>query len=209
MNITKTNLVLSGIILLLLGIIYWQSGDEIITKTEIVYKIPETKTVFLPQTPKEVIKEIQYKDSIVYRDRQEPVNEMVPKDWLQEFIEAQDNSTKTLALYQNAIQLRTFDDTFEDDDYIVNLHATAFGKINSWNPTVTKKAKEITIPIDISSKPKVNYYAGGKLLTDHKFTKPNFEGSLYLQAPNGNMYTISMSTSVEQRYGAGYIFKFN
>lgn len=208
MIITRTNLILGGIILILLGIIYWQSGDEIVTKTEIVYKSPEIKKDFKPQIPKEIKPEIKYIDTIIYRDRKEVTDETVPKELLNKFLDAQNNSTQTLALYQDAIRKRNFIDKWEDDDFIVELEAESFGKINKWKPTVTQKAKEIKIPVDIVTKPRFHYYGGVKLLSDDKFTKPNVEGSLYLQIPNKDIITVSVGSSIEQRYGVGYIFKF-
>lgn len=207
MQITKTNLILGGIIAILLLIIYWQSGEDIVYKDKIVYKIAEQKSDFKTQTPKEVKPEIKYIDTIIYKDKKEVTDETVPKDWLKKFIDAQNNSTKTLSLYQDAIRKRIFTDRWEDDNFIVDLEAEAYGKIDNWKPIITQKAKNIEIPIEIKVNPKVNYYGGVELSNPTTEFKPGVKVTGYIQNPKGNLYSFGVDN--RKNLYAGKIFKFN
>lgn len=208
MTLNFKSLIQPTIILVLLGIILIPKAcNKTESKTQNVkVTLPSVKSDFKKQAPKEVKPEIRYVEKIKYRDKEEPTDETVPKDWLQEFIDAQDNSTKTLALYQDAIRKRKFTDRWEDENFVVELEAEAYGKIDWIKPTVTQKSKEITVPVTVKTEKKVNLYGGVELTNGIKEIAPTIKGEIFIQKPSGNMYSIGINNKKD--VSVGYILKF-
>jgi hypothetical protein len=110
------------------------------------------------------------------------------------------DSLKRVILYQNAIAINKFSDTFEDENLLLNIEGIVRGEVQSITPNYTIKAKTIQAPV--LKEMKFRMLAGVGIGNSLQFDKPLFNAALGFQNKKGNVLLGSFDT--EKRISINY-----
>ena len=168
-------------------------------------EIPIINGKFEAQKPKEIKSPI-IRDTVIVKGDTVYLDKPVDKEMMKKFMEVQGNSVETMKLYQNAIQIRSFTDTFEDKYIKIDMEAESVGKVNWMKPKYTIKPQTIDVPILVEEEQKMNLYGGIELTNGIKVIAPTIKGNIFIQKTNGDMYSFGVNNKKD--ISVGYIFKF-
>lgn len=200
-----------GVILFLIFLLLFKACKDKDDEDFIVVPIPEviikSDTIYVPSPvdrdkdnpKKEYV--YKYKDSIVKIPN--PINQ----DLLDKYNQAQDSLSK-MKMYIEAIQIREYVTTYENEYYKMNIYSEVQGYMLKEAPEVTIKAR--SIDIDISKFKKYKLLYGGKIeynigtLDNRNPFNVEILGGIKLK----NDDVILGSFGVDKSIGAGYLRSF-
>src|SRR5690606_24265877 len=131
--------------------------------TKVIY-VPEYITISevkdsLDIEPKEVTPIIN--DSIIYKDKIIRIENPINKELVEKYKQAKD-SLEQLKLYLDAITVRSYEDTVEDDNLVFNYKAKTTGTLDEFKFNYTIKERQIEIPTKIVDNRKTKFLIGTK-----------------------------------------------
>lgn len=157
----------------------------------ITIEVPEKSGSFLPL----VLNDVEtVKDSIVYKETIIPVENPVNKKLAEEYAQAvhENDSLKQRNMFLEAIQIRTYIETFENDDIKLSMEIETTGYLNSVTPSYTIKSYSLTTPVE--DRKKRTIYGG--MTVSNTLLLDNFEiiGNLGLKTKKDNVFLLGYGT---------------
>jgi hypothetical protein len=191
----KHFLILYLIIILLAGGLGWCLFKDKEVKL-ITIEVPERTGAF---PPLEITPVTKAKDSIVYRDRvvylkdSTEVNKELAEKYLQAIHER--DSLKQLNLYLSAIQIRRYNETFEDEYIKLSFEAETTGYLNYITPSYIIKPYSLTVPI--KERKKLAFYFGASVRNNLVFDNFAVGGILGYKNKKDNVFLVEYNTKEE------------
>jgi hypothetical protein len=193
------------VIILVLSILLFFKGCGSKDPEVIKVKVPEVSGEFEPVPPEYVpTPEVPY--VIEWKERRieipNPVNDSLLKAYRD--AQAENDSLKQMLLFLDAIQLREFSNTFEDEYLKLTVSGQVQGKLNYIKPTYTIKSRTLEI-----EEPQTNLrlLAGFEIGANDKLSEFPLKLNLGMQNAKGNILKASwMRLNGENFYLGGYDF---
>lgn len=192
------------VILILIGMLFFKGCGSAAPETFTV-KVPEVSGEFKPEAPKyDPVPEIPY--VIQWKDRTikipNPVNDSLLNAYTAAM--AENDSLKQLLLYVDAIQLRTFTNTFEDDYLNLSIKGQVQGYLQYLKPEYTIKERSLEVE---SPETALRILAGFEFGANKQLTDFPIKLNLGMQNAKGNIFKASyMRLQGQDYYLGGYDF---
>jgi len=178
------------VVLILLIFQFKNCKSETFTAPEITNVLPTQEPIYI--TP-EAVTETKWKDSVIYT--QNPVNEKLAEKY-----KAAKDSLEKYKLYLNAIQIRQFKNTFEDENVAITLEGSVQGEIKEFKPSYTIKPRTFTQKTTV-----FRMLIGGEVRASYPLDLVNFGANLGFQNKRGNILRFGYSRINGQDYATvGY-----
>lgn len=179
----------------LLGCMVTCSALEDETPIEII--VPEEKGEFVIN-PKE--KEIEYRDSIIYKNKIITIESPINKELYNNFVKAQD-SLEQLKVFLNAITVREYQDSISDSNIRLDYYVKTTGTLDDFKLDYTIKEKKIEVPSKVE---KNNLYYGGGIYSNGD--NLNLKGGLMLRTKSNQIYSLEYGTDKNLYFSTFFSF---
>lgn len=147
--------------------------------------IPEEKGGFVIN-PKE--KEIEYRDSIVYKNKIITIENPINKELYNNFAKAKD-SLEQLKIFLNAITVREYQDSISDSNIRLDYYVKTTGTLDDFKLDYLIKEKKIEVPSKVE---KNNLYYGGGIYSNGD--NLNLKGGLMFKTKANQIYSLEYGT---------------
>lgn len=158
----------------------------------ITIEVPEKTGSFLPLVLEDVEK---VKDSIVYEDRIVYLENEVNKELTEKYLQAvkERDSLEQLNLYLSAIQIRTYNETFEDDHIKLSMELETTGYLNYITPEYVIKSYSLTA--ERTEDIKRSIYYGMTINNDLTLTNINILGNIGIKNKKEDLFILGVGTN--------------
>lgn len=187
------------------GYIFLYRGCGNDRKQQIEVSIPAVVGAFSKQEPTPIKYDTVFKDTIVYQDKEIIVENPVNVQLAEDYLKAKDSISK-LKLYIDAIQVRRYTQSFNDDEVDITIEAETTGKLNWVKPKYVVKTKKVLIPI----KHKETVFAvfgGSSVGSNVSLNKLSLNINGAIQNKKGDLFTAQYGV-FDKSYQVGYMFRF-
>lgn len=184
-------IVLYGIIITLIFFLFKKKNC---VSQEILIEIPEKTGDFKPVEENKVEKT---KDSIVFKKEIIYLENEVNKELSEKYIQAvrEKDSLEQLNLYLSAVQIRTYNYHFENEDLDLFVDVETTGFLNQIYPQYTIKKQSLTIPIETKNFRSI--YGGLRFSNSQNLDNFLIEGSLGFRNKKDNLFVLGYNTRKE------------
>lgn len=159
--------------------------------------IPEEKGGFVIN-PKE--KEIEYRDSIVYKDKIITIENPINKELYNNFTKAKD-SLEQLKVFLNAITVREYQDSISDSNIRLDYYVKTTGTLDDFKLDYLIKEKKIEVPSKVE---KNNLYYGGGIYSNGD--NLNLKGGLMFKTKANQIYSLEYGTDKNLYFSTFFSF---
>ena len=128
---------------------------------------------------------IQFKDSLIYKDRLIVTENPFNKDLANKYISLE-SETERLKQYIKSIELRKYEVPFENDTIKIVGDVEVQGELKSLKYNWTIKERKLDIPVNLK-KPTMNLLFGGSVSNSIELDKFNFNANVGIQRKNGDL----------------------
>lgn len=128
---------------------------------------------------------IQRKDTFIYKDSLIVTENPFNKELADKYIKLESETAK-LTAYLSTIQIRKYQEPFENDSIKIIGDIEVQGELKSIKYNWTIKQRTINTPVEIK-KPTMNLLLGGSVSNTIKLDKFNFNANLGIQRKNGDL----------------------
>lgn len=179
------------VILTLLGIIGFLTMYPTVEEKIVEIKVPEQSGSFESLVIEDVEKA---KDSIVYKETIIRIENEVNKKLAEQYAKAvhENDSLKQRTLFLEAIQIRRYNEVFENDKVKLSMEIETTGYLNSITPSYTIKSYSLSTTIE--ERKKQSIYGG--VTVSNNLQLNNFEviGNLGLKTKKNNIFLLGYGT---------------
>jgi len=173
--------------LLLLTIFLQRSCDSnIITPKNTTIVIPAKGGTFVKTKSNEIKYDTIIKDTIIYKDKKIIIDN-TDKTIVEKYLKATDSIGK-LKILIDAVKIRRYSDTFDNDDIKLTIETETVGKLNWIKPTYTIKEKTITVP-EKTKETVFAMYGGIEIYNNLQLSNPGVKVDLGIQNKKGDIFT--------------------
>jgi len=181
----KENVIIYIIIIGLISMLFIQRSCNNKQTSVTTITVPSKTGTFEKVIPKPIPLTIEYKDSIVYKDKVISLTNPVDKKLAEDYLKAKDSITR-LNLYISSIQIRKYKQVLSNKDIDLTIEAETTGTLNYLIPTYTIKERELKTP-SIVKQTVFAAYIGGGISVATPTLKPEFFANAGFQNKRGDI----------------------
>jgi hypothetical protein len=178
---------LLAIIAALLIVIWVKSCKTEVENVKV--KIPEIKSDFKPQKPIYLPSKADTVYSVKWKDKKIEVENPLNQELAKKYQLAKD-SLERYKMYLFAIQIREFENVFEDENVKLTINGSVQGQLNWIKPKYTIKEKTVEVPI---SKSQFRVLIGAHTQSSIDLSDFNYGLNLGFQNSSGSIYRVGYS----------------
>ena len=145
---------------------------------------------------------IQRKDTFIYKDSLIVTENPFNKELADKYIKLESETAK-LTAYLSTIQIRKYQEPFENDSIKIIGDIEVQGELKSIKYNWTIKQRTINTPVEIK-KPTMNLLLGGSVSNTIELDKFNFNANLGIQRKNGDLILGSYGV-IDKSIQVGYL----
>lgn len=193
------------LLVICLGYIFLFRGCGDDKKQQIEISIPAVVGAFTKQKPTSIKYDTVFQDTIVYQDKEIIVENPVNVQLAEDYLKAKDSISK-LKLYIDAIQIRRYTKSFNDENVDIVVEAETTGTLNWIKPSyVIKERKE---KVSIKEKETIfALYGGFSVGNNIKLDAATLNAKVGIQNRKGDIFMAEYGV-LDQSYHVGYLHRF-